>query len=73
MEKVNVHLSMESASATATSSEAPERHDRLNDALHRFVELMLKHSCLKFVGFCSAPNWRRASNRYWVPLCRHAE
>ena len=54
MEQVIAHLPMESAATPAASRKTPGCHDRLNDAAHGFVELMLKHSCPDFVGFRSA-------------------
>lgn len=72
MEQVIVHLPMESAATPVTSRKTPGCYDRLNDASHRFVEMMLKHSC---------PNsWLRSACQPGgalvtanAPLRRHAE
>ncbi|WP_435497469.1 hypothetical protein [Variovorax sp. RB3P1] len=70
MEQVIVYLPMESAATPAASRKTPGCYDRLNDALHRFVEMMLKHSCPKFSASAARANLARPKV---VPLCRHAE
>jgi hypothetical protein len=70
VEQVIVYLPMKSAATPAASRITPGCYDRLNDASHRFVEMMLKHSCPKFSVSAARANLARPEV---APLCRHVE
>jgi hypothetical protein len=70
VEQVIVYLSVESAATPAAGRKTPGCYDRLNDASHRFIDRMLKHSCPKFSVSAARTNLARPKV---APPSRHAE